>query len=156
MVDAGARRRGATLIALLVVIAVMGVGVTLVAQTWTTRIRRENEAELLFRGLAYKAALESYASVTPAGASPHPERLEDLLVDDRFANRVRHLRRLYPDPMTGAPFAALRDSAGRIRGVASTDRRRPLKRTGFPDDLTPFELADQYSDWRFLATSNAP
>lgn len=144
--------RGATLIALLVLIAVIGVGSTLAVQSWTTRIRREKEAELLFRGLAYKHALDSYARMTPLGAPRRPASLDALLVDDRFPYRVRHLRSAYTDPMTGAAFSLLLDEHGRIRGVAGTDRRAPLRVTGFPDEVAAFELAKSYEDWRFVST----
>ena len=145
------RKRGATLLALLVVIAVIGVAAALAAQSWTTRIRRDKEQELLFRGLAYKHALESYARLTPPGAGVRPDRIEDLLEDPRSPVRVRHLRSLYADPMTGRPFVLVRESSGAIRGVASADSRAPLMRTGFPDELASFAIAKRYSEWRFLA-----
>lgn len=144
-------RHGATLIALLVVVAIIGVAATIAAQSWTTRIRREKEEELLFRGLAYKHAIESYARMTPAGASPLPIRVDQLLFDDRFQTHVRHLRRPYLDPMTGTAFVPLLDGSGHLRGIASSDRRTPFKRTGFPDELATFEIASRYSEWRFIA-----
>lgn len=143
-------RRGATLVALLVLIAILGVATSVAAQSWTKRIRREKEQELLFRGIAYKRALESYAKATPPGASRRPARIEDLVVDDRFPERVRHLRQVYRDPLTGQPFVALRGADGRVRGVASGDARAPLQKSGFPDDVEEFALARTYGEWRFL------
>lgn len=143
--------RGATLVALLLLLALLGIAASVTAQSWAIRIRTEKEAELLFRGLAYRAALESYARMTPTGAATHPQRLQDLVADDRFPVRVRHLRRLYADPMTGGPFIALRDSQGRIRGISSPDLRAPRKRTGFPEGLEHFEVATTYSGWTFVA-----
>lgn len=143
-------RRGATLIALLVLIAILGIATSIAAQSWTRRIRREKEEELLFRGLAYKRALESYAKATPPGASPRPARIGDLLVDDRSSFRVRHLREDYVDPLTGDPFVVLFDAEGRVRGVASGDSRAPLKKSGFPDEIEEFALARTYGEWRFL------
>lgn len=142
--------RGATLLALLVILAIAGVAVSITATSWTRRIRREKEEELLFRGLAYKHALESYAKATPAGASPRPSRIEDLLVDDRSGPTVRHLRAAYLDPMTGTPFTVLLDSSGRVRGVASTDRRPPLKSGAFPREVEELALARTYAEWRFM------
>lgn len=143
--------RGTTLIALLLVLTVIGVATSIVARSWAHRIRRENEEELLFRGVAIRSALESYARATPAGGAPRPRDLKDLLDDDRFAARVHHLRAIYRDPLTGTDFVVLRDANGRIAGVASADPRAPLKRTGFPTGLESFERAKSYRDWVFRA-----
>lgn len=143
-------KRGATLVALLVLIAIIGVATSVAAQSWTRRIRREKEQELLFRGFAYKRALESYAKATPPGGSRSPARIEDLLVDDRSPYRVRHLRQAYVDPLTGQPFVVLHDADNRVRGVASGDARTPLQKSGFPAEVEEFALARTYGEWRFL------
>lgn len=123
---------------------------SIAAQSWTRRIRREKEQELQFRGLAYKRALESYAKATPPGASPRPARIGDLLMDDRSSFRVRHLRRAYVDPLTGDAFVVLFDAERRVRGITSGDARPPLQRTGFPEEIEEFALARTYGEWRFL------
>lgn len=143
-------KRAATLVALLVLVAILGIATSIAAQSWTRRILREKEQELLFRGLAYKRALESYAKATPAGASPRPARIGDLLMDDRSSFRIRHLRQAYVDPLTGDAFVLLFDAEGRVRGVVSGDTRPPLKTSGFPDEIEEFALARTYGEWRFL------
>ncbi len=49
-----------------------------------------------------------------------PAKLDDLLRDPRFPNVVRHLRKLYNDPMTGEDWELVTDPAERIIGVRSS------------------------------------
>lgn len=53
--------------------------------------------------------------------------------------------------LSGGELDVLRDASGRIRGVAPSDRRRPLKRGGFPAGCEAFAVARSYEDWRFIA-----
>ena len=57
-------------------------------------VQADREAELLFRGQAYRRAIESYYRANGV----YPRALEDLLKDPRFPSK-RHIRSLYPDPM---------------------------------------------------------
>ncbi len=96
-----ARGRGFTYLFLLFVLALGGVALAALGELESTRQQREREAELRFRGEAIAAALGQYASVTPLGHLPLPQRLEELLADHRFPKAQRHLRQLYADPFTG-------------------------------------------------------
>ncbi len=87
--QAGNRDAGYAMAAMLVAIAVMAVGMTVLLPAWRQAIRREKEAELVFRGQQYVRALQLYQRKF-AGAYPPSI---DLLVSQKF------LRRKYTDPM---------------------------------------------------------
>lgn len=155
------KQRGAALLAILVVLVIVGLAAGMAGSTWKTIMQREREAELLFRGDQYRRAIESYAKVSP-GAKNLPDKLEDLLKDPRTGQTVRHLRRLYTDPMTGEDFATIRTGGGiqglagasattaGITGVHSKSTTAPFKAAGFPKIYEGFTGALRYSDWRFI------
>jgi type II secretory pathway pseudopilin PulG len=148
------RAGGFALIALLVVIFLMGLGLSAAADVWRTTMQREREKDLLFVGVQFRDALRSYAALGQ-GPERYPLTLEQLLQDDRSPTLRRHLRRIYPDPLTGKTEWGLVRRAGRIVGVYSLARGNPLRRTGFNPDLVEFASASTYSDWRFLAEATA-
>ena len=82
---------------LLVAIGIMGVLMSVAMPSWRTVVKREKEAELLFRGEQYMRAIDLYQRRFPGA---YPTDLE-MLVEQRF------LRRAYLDPMTGEPFRIL-------------------------------------------------
>jgi type II secretory pathway pseudopilin PulG len=120
------------------------------AEVWATALKREREAQLLFVGDQYRRAIESYWRASPGPVKTLPASLEMLLEDDRFPTPVRHLRRLYPDPMDAeSPWALVKAGNG-ILGVHSRSEAVPLKRSGFPPHLLGFEGATNYRQWRFV------
>lgn len=144
------RSRGVVLMGLVVLLALGGVAVTQFAESAATVRQREREAELLWVGQQYRQALESYYRASP-GLNKHlPVSFDELLRDSRFPQPVRHLRRLYPDPMQPeVPWGTLRRGS-QIIGVYSQSDGAPLRRTGFAAGLESFEGTSQYSDWRFM------
>lgn len=141
----GRRNKGFAYIAVLAALLVVVVLAERAVLLESTASRREMEAELLFRGQAYRNAIRSYYHArTPAA---YPRRLEDLFSDPRFLHR-RHLRQLYPDP-TGAGWRELRNERGEIIGVASRSEAKPLKTANFEPALAAFEGAERYADWVF-------
>lgn len=127
------------------------VAVALAAQAATIpssgRVQRDREAELMFRGMAYRDAIASYWRAGGARGML-PARLSDLEADTRI-DGVRHIRRLYDDPMPGGGWTLIRDAGGGISGVASSAPGTPLLRTHFPKAFESFESAQTYRDWRF-------
>jgi type II secretory pathway pseudopilin PulG len=76
--------------ALLVGLAVMSVLLSAALPLWTTMVRRDREAELVFRGEQYARAIGLYQRKY---ANAYPPDL-DVLLEQRF------LRKKYTDPMT--------------------------------------------------------
>ena len=142
-----AGNRGFTYIGFLVFLAVGSAGLAAYAEIASHAMRREKEAELLFRGNAFQAALASYYKV----GQVWPQSLEQLLEDKRFPMPVRHLRTLYRDPMTGeANWALIEAPGGGVMGVHSRSEATPIKTANFPSTNAAFEKARAYSDWKFV------
>jgi len=143
---------GFTYIGALILVVITGIALTAASTYWSTTVRREKEAELLFRGDQIRKAIASYYTKSPSGwAHTYPSSLKDLLKDPRYPSTMRHLRRIYRDPMTeDGRWGLILDDKGCIKGVFSKSRDKPLKTGGFPEEYASFEKAKTYSDWKFV------
>lgn len=146
---------GVVLIALLILIALTALAALGAAQRWGTTLRRASEAELLFVGNQYRNAIESYWAASPGPVKQLPGSVAQLLKDDRFPQPVAHLRRTYPDPVTGEPLQLIMHGQT-ITGVRSPSTATPFKHAGFPDRYAHFENAATYEQWRFVFTPPKP
>jgi type II secretory pathway pseudopilin PulG len=141
--------RGFTLIVLVFAILVIGISLGGVGIMWSTVMKREKEAELLFRGDAIRKALESYYNFT--NNREYPRSLDDLLKDPRSLTPKRHLRKLYRDVMSpDGEWELILNDTGGIKGVRSKSEDGPLKKARFPDPYRSFETASTYNDWKFV------
>lgn len=120
----------------------------------STEVKRMQEAELIFRGMAYQNAIQAYYEAVPQ-APEYPAELDDLINDRRFAHR-RHIRRLYADPITGDDWEPIRTAGGRIAGVRSRSGKKPLKTGNFPSGREEFAAATRYQDWWFVFSKDNP
>lgn len=143
------QQSGVTLIALLVVIAIMGLLLASAGEVWQTTVRREREKELLFVGMQIRNAILSYRDRSPAGTREYPRNLSDLLEDPRFPYPVRHLRRIYRDPITNSTNWGLLMAGDRIIGVYSQSEATPFKQENFPPGLEIFAGRSSYREWVF-------
>lgn len=150
------RQAGFTYLGLMFAIAIAGIGLAGTGVLWQMESRREKEKELLFIGEEYRRAIGSYYEKTPGGDKQYPEKLADLLQDKRFPNPVRHLRRLYREPMMADGEWELIRQQGRILGVASRSLDKPIKIAGFAPGQEGFEGAEKYAEWRFLGSGSTP
>jgi type II secretory pathway pseudopilin PulG len=149
--ERGFTEGGFTYIGLLIAVAILGIGLAATGELWRTAAKREREQELLFAGSEFRNAFASYYGVTPAGQPRYPRSLEELVEDRRSGAPRRHLRRIYPDPMTGkADWALVEAPGGGIAGVHSTSDAKPLKTGGFPPQQAKLEGAERYSGWKFV------
>ncbi len=152
---AGARaERGYTYVAVLIFLVALAMGAQVATIPAKSALIRNDEAELLFRGQAYIAAIESYHTAIK-GDKSLPQKLEDLL-DDRRAGRRRHIRRLYDEPLTGGAWKVLRTAEGGIHGVASTAPGAPRKKAFFPEGMARFASAKTYAGWEFIYKDKSP
>ena len=153
---------GFAYIALLCVLAGLALMLGVAAEQIDHAAQRDREEQLLFVGSQFRKAIASYYEQSP-GAKQYPRKLEELLQDNRFAKPVRHLRRIYADPMhTGtvsidardnrADWQLVRTPQGSIVGVYSRSDLLPI-RTQLDDDLMKV-IGDgpilHYSDWKFI------
>jgi type II secretory pathway pseudopilin PulG len=144
-------QRGFTYLTVLFMVAILSGGLALVGEVWHTSAAREKEAELLFVGHQYRKAIERYYLTGPQ--RQYPRELTELLKDPRRPGTERYLRKLYPDPVTGQPFALVKAPDGGILGVHSTSEDKPFKTGGFKVRDAAFEGAGKYSDWKFVHTA---
>jgi hypothetical protein len=137
--------------ALLVGLSVMCLMLSVALPMWRTVIRREREAELIFRGQQYVRAIElfqrKYAGTFPPSI--------DVLLHERF------LRRRYLDPITNDDFQlvyvgvpsggavagdsvppAVRDGRRGILGVVSRSKQTSLRL---------YQGRGHYNEWMFVA-----
>ncbi|QHG64814.1 type II secretion system protein [Pseudomonas putida] len=147
----GKASAGFTYLGVLLLIAVSSVALAATGTVWSSVAQREHERELLWVGGQYAQALRSYYRASP-GLAQYPKELADLLEDNRFPEAKRHIRRLYPDPITNSDdWGLLRAIDGRITGVHSRSDATPFKRSGFETQFSGFEGLEHYSDWQFVA-----
>ena len=141
-------QRGFTYVTVLFAVAMMSAGLALIGEVWHTSNLREKEAELLHVGNEYRKAIERYYLTGPA--RQYPKSLADLVKDPRQPGTVRHLRRLYPDPITGsAEWGLVKSADGGFAGVYSLSEAAPLKTAGFTVRDASFEGKAKYSEWQF-------
>src|SRR5262245_4427390 len=92
-------QHGYAMAALIVALSVMAILLTAAMPAWRQLVRRDKEAELIFRGQQYARAIGLFQK--KAGPGVLPSDL-DVLIDQKF------LRKKYKDPITGDDFDLLR------------------------------------------------
>jgi type II secretory pathway pseudopilin PulG len=151
------RRRGAqggyTYLALLILLAIISITAAASAELGAIYQRRMAEKELLAVGAEFQRALQSYSSATPIGQPTQPRTLEELLRDPRYPNVVRHLRKIYEDPMTGkADWVPVMSPDGQtIVGIHSASHAHPIQISHFAAAFQGFANKKSYTDWVFVA-----
>lgn len=151
------RERGFTYWGLLFTVAVLGVAAAATAEMWHAAQQREKERELLFIGNQFRQAIARYYahrpeySQRPGPPRRYPVSLKELLRDPRFPNTVRHLRKLYVDPMTNrTAWGTVRAPDGGIMGVYSLSEERTIKVANFSNADRQLEGKTKYSEWKFI------
>ena len=140
-------QRGFTYLGFLLFVAIAGAGLAAYSEIASHAAQREKEAELLFRGEQYRTAIASYYRKEQR----YPKSLDELLEDKRFPMPVRHLRRLYRDPLTGeANWGLVEAPGGGVMGVYSTSGEAPIKTGNFSMKNQEFADAPRYADWKFV------
>ena len=139
--------KGFTYVGFLVFVAIAGAGLAAFGQIASHEAQREKEAELIFRGDAFRDAISSYYKKEQR----YPQSLDQLLEDKRYPMPVRHLRKLYQDPMTGeADWGLVEAPGGGIMGVHSKSTAAPIKTGNFALKNEVFAAARSYADWKFV------
>lgn len=90
-------QRGVAMAALLVGLSIMAIMMSVALPAWSHAVRREREAELVWRGEQYRRAIQLFQRKF---ANTFPPTV-DLLVEQKF------LRKKYKDPITGEDFQVI-------------------------------------------------
>lgn len=145
--------RGFTLLVMLGLLAMLGLGLAMAGPAWQDRIQREREQEWLRIGDLYAQAVESYVQSSPGSLRIGPAHLEDLLLDMRFVGVRRHLRQAYADPLQPLQgWQLMRDGQGRIAGVFSSAQGTPfIVQAPAGSRLQLRAQGSGYSRWAFVA-----
>lgn len=87
--------RGFTYLTLLIAIAVSGVGLTVMSEMWSKTSERNAKLQRQWEATQYENAIRSYYYSTPPEKRNLPRNIDVLLLDDRTAPPLRHLRKIY-------------------------------------------------------------
>ncbi|MBH0176546.1 MAG: type II secretion system protein [Nitrospira sp.] len=140
--------RGFSYIMLMIAIVVMGVAMSVAARQWKVMVQREQEADLLAKGIEIQNALALYSATKKAGrvmpGEVYPQTLAELTKQPK-----PFLRKVYLDPVGRAEWDLLRAPTGGIMGVRSKSRSKPIKQRAFPLVVRHFEGKPTYYDWVF-------
>ena len=142
------KQAGFTYIYALLLTLVLAVTSAAAASLWQVESRRQAEAELIFIGREYQDAIGAYYIRN----RKFPMSLQELLGSaDVSGNKVRYLRKIYRDPITGKKdWGFVQANNAGIAGVYSFSATAPIKVANFSDREKKFEGADKYSDWKFI------
>nr|WP_315484273.1 type II secretion system protein [uncultured Undibacterium sp.] len=155
------KETGFTYIGLLILIAILGIIAAASVQVGSIFQRRIAEETLLDIGAEYQRALLSYANATTNGQRSTPQNLNDLIKDPRYPKVIRHLRRIYNDPLTGKNnwgVIRAKDQNGfnGIIGIYSLSDQTPIKIGNFPQTFTHFTNKSSYQEWIFYHPALQP
>lgn len=137
-------QHGMSYLFVMILVVIINISLMGVTQQWSVIMKRDKEAELLFRGTRIKEAIErfvaDYEVQKATRTSQWPRKLEDLTKK----TPKRYLQVVYKDPLTGKPFDLIK-VGDEIHGVRSTS-------TDTPYNVVKFKGAKTYQAIRFEST----
>ncbi|MBX3660718.1 MAG: hypothetical protein KF740_19965 [Ramlibacter sp.] len=152
-----ARQHGFTLLLTLAALTVLAIATQQVMVVVSEQARRDREEDLLRVGEAYARAIGSYYSASPGMVKEWPRSLKDLLHDKRYVGTLRHIRDLYPDPVTrSTDWGIIESEDGGISGVYSKSLESPIRTARINLETLQLPASRQYADWIFLYKSPEP
>ena len=135
-------------------IVLMGISLSVVGKQWVIAVKRDHEAELLFRGTRIQIAIARYAADYEIRKATRPNRYP-LSLEELTRRPKRYLQAVYKDPITGQDFELIK-VRGEVRGVKSRSKDRPLDRVRFADAESYDEIAFQAIEARGQACRPVP
>jgi type II secretory pathway pseudopilin PulG len=133
---------------MMLAIVLMGLLLSVGARQWKMAVQREQEVDLLMKGIEIQNALAAYSVAVKAGRVTQEEYYPTTLAELTRPPRPL-LRKPYPDPMTGTDWEILRSPTGGIMGVRSRSKALAIKRSDFPLPVRHFEGLSRYDEWVF-------
>ena len=134
-------QRGVSYLAVLCAVVLMGVSLSAVGQQWSVVVKRDREAELVFRGARIKNAIELYAADYEVNKATRPNRYP-LTLEQLTQKPKRYLPVVYKDPITGESFELIKVGA-EVQGVKSRSQDVPMNKVRFKDAATYNHVAFQ-------------
>lgn len=141
---------GFVYVAILVAMAMLAMATQGVMVYVSQQAQREREAALLQIGQLYVKAIGRYYQASPGVQKQWPQALEHLLEDTRLVSVQRHMRELYPDPVSRQDWVLIRAPSGGIQGVASASMMVPIRSGVVELDSLTLPPAARYADWQFI------
>lgn len=145
---------GFSYIGILIIVAIAAIGMQGASLLWRHEAQRSNEALLLETGEAYRLAIGRYYESTPGAIKQYPPNLQVLLEDKRFPIPKRYLRRPLPDPFDPHQPMTTIMQQGRVIGVSSASRLKPIRQKGYLGVEKDFKKAKEYREWSFIYESS--
>jgi type II secretory pathway pseudopilin PulG len=143
-------QRGFTLVAVLAAMFILALGTQKVMTFVSTDAQRDREAHLLLVGQAYVRAIGTYYESSPGGIKRWPRSLEDLADDTRFVGIKRHIREVYPDPISRQQWGIVASPDGGVAGVYSLSEKKPIRTAALDTGSMTLPAAGRYMDWQFV------
>jgi len=135
---------GVTYLFVMILVVVMSISLMGVTQQWSVVMKRDREAELLFRGTRIREAIERYVADYEIQKATRPNRWPLSLEQLTKKNPKRYLQAVYSDPVTGEDFDLIKVGK-ELHGVRSTS-------TDVPYDQVHFKNVKTYQAIRFEST----
>ena len=124
-------------------VVLIGISLMMIGQQWSVTMKRDREAELLFRGNRIKAAIEQYVADFEVQKATRKNRFPLSLKNLTDKTPKRYLQAIYKDPVTGKDFVLIKEGL-EIKGVRSSSKEVPY-------DQVNFKGAGTYEAIRFEA-----
>ncbi len=144
-------QRGFTYVFMLTALTLFSIGLAAIGPAWADRVRREREQELIRLGSLYAAAIASYYAAAPGSLRQYPPELKDLLEDTRRVGTLRHIRKLYKEPLDSSrQWGIVRAADGGVMGVFSKSDEAPFHTAALDIGSAVLAPAERYSAWKFI------
>ena len=135
---------GVTYLFAMMLVVFMSISLMGVTQQWSVIMKRDREAELLFRGTRIKESIERFVADYEVQKATRPNRWPRTLEELTKKSPKRYLQAVYTDPITGRDFDLIKVGE-ELHGVRSTS-------TDVPYDQVHFKNAKTYQAIRFEST----
>ena len=139
-----ANQDGVSYLFVMILVVVISISLLEVSQQWSVIMKRDREAELLFRGTRIKEAIERYVADYEVQKATRPNRWPLSLKQLTEKTPKRYLQTAYKDPITGKDFELIKVGQ-EVHGVRSSS-------TDVPYDQVHFKNVKTYQAIRFEPT----
>jgi len=119
-----------TYLFVMMLVVFMTISLLGVTQQWSVILKRDREAELLFRGTRIKDAIDRYVADYEVQKATRPNRWPRTLEELTKKSPKRYLQMAYSDPITGEKFDLIKVGE-ELHGVRSTSTDTPYNRVDF-------------------------